>query len=217
MKTFSMIFIATILYMGISVQGQYEEAMKASLEKFGSAGSTDELIAAASQFERIAEAEPEQWLPGYYSSLIYCIVTFRTEETEKKEDLLKQAQVMLDKSLEVAPKESELHAMQGMIYQAYMTIDPARNGQIYSPKANGALETAIKLNAENPRPYYLQAVSIMYTPKEYGGGKHAALPLFEKALVLFNEQSSDQAFYPDWGKEDCERNIQACKDEETGL
>ena len=78
--------------------------------------------------------------------------------------------------MKIAPEESEIHTMQGMIYQALMSIDPATNGQLYGPKSNGALQTAIKLNPENPRPYYLQAVSIMYTPEEYGGGKEAALP-----------------------------------------
>ena len=217
MKTLCMMIIATVLSMHLSAQTQYENAMKASMEKFNDAGTNDELIAAASQFERIAEAEEAEWLPGYYASLIYCIVTFRSQEPQKKENLLKQAQLMLDKALEAAPRESELHTLQGMIYQAYMTIDPARNGQIYAPKAHGAFQTAIELNAENPRPYYLQAVSIMYTPEEYGGGKKAALPIFEQALQLFDKDSSDISFYPDWGREDCERNIQACKQDQASL
>lgn len=217
MKTLSMIFIAIMLCMNLSAQSQYEEAMKASLKKFDSAGTNDELIAAASKFEQIAEVETEEWLPGYYASMIYCIVTFRTQEPQKKESLVKQAQIILDKALEVAPQESELHTLQGMIYQAYIGINPAQNGQIYGSKANGAFQTAIKLNADNPRPYYLQAVSIMYTPEEYGGGKKAALPLFEQAMILFDKQSSDQAFYPDWGREDCEKNIQACKEDQASL
>ena len=211
MKTLCMIFIVAILSLNLNAQSQYADAMKAALENFGSSGSIDELIASASQFERIAEAESEEWLPGYYASMIYCIITFGTQKPEKKESYLTQAQNLLDNAMKISPDESELHTLQGMIYQAFIGIDPARNGQTYSAKANGAFQTAIKLNGDNPRPYYLQAVSIMHTPEEYGGGKKAALPLFEQALALFEKQSSVKPFYPDWGKEDCEKNIQACK------
>lgn len=217
MKTLSTIIIASMFSMGILAQGSYEEAMGFALGKFGSAATVEELQAAAAQFERIAEVETEEWLPAYYSSLIYCIITFRTQEPEKKQVFIDHAQAQLDGAMKIAPEESELFSMQGMIYQAVMGIDPARNGQIYAPKASGAFQTAIKLNAENPRPYYLQGVSLMYTPEEYGGGKKAALPLFEQAMELFNKANTTEAFYPDWGKEDCEQNLQACKNDQASL
>jgi hypothetical protein len=217
MKTISMLFVGILLSTTLFAQGQYEQAMGAALGKFGSAANTEEMQAAASQFERIAEVESEEWLPGYYASMIYCIITFRSQEPQKKEALLTQAQVMLDKAMKIAPEESEVYTLQGMIYQAYIGIDPARNGQIYSAKAKGAFQTAIKLNAENPRPYYLQAISIMHTPEEYGGGKKAALPLFEQAIQLFEKSTSDNSFYPDWGKEDCEQNLQLCKEDQASL
>jgi hypothetical protein len=91
------------------------------------------------------------------------------------------------------------------------------NGQKYSAKANGSFQTALELNSENPRPYYLQAVSLMYTPEQYGGGKKAALPLFEQAMKLYNDSSTVSKFYPDWGREDCERNLKNCKDHQASL
>lgn len=217
MKTISMLFIGILLSTTLFAQGEYEQAMGQALGKFGGAATAQEMLEAASQFERIAEVETEEWLPDYYASMIYCIISFQTQEPQKKEDLLNQAQAMLDKALATAPEESELHTLQGMVYQAYIMIDPAQNGQIYGAKANGAFQTAIKLNADNPRPYYLQAVSIMHTPEEYGGGKKAALPLFEKAMVLFDKQASDQPFYPDWGKGDCENYIRSCKEDQASL
>lgn len=217
MKTLTMIFISALLSTSLFAQNKYTEAMQAALAKFGSAKGTNELQEAASQFERIAEVETEEWLPGYYASMIYCIIAFQTKDPMKIETLLAQAQSLLNNALNVSPEESELHTMQGMIYQAYIGIDPAQNGQLYSAKANGAFQVAIKLNAENPRPYYLQAVSIMHTPEEYGGGKKAALPLFEQAMTLFEKQSSDQPFYPDWGKEDCRNYIKSCEEDQASL
>jgi hypothetical protein len=213
MKKLSMIIIGTLLSMSLFAQSSYEEAMQTALGKFGSAASINELQAAASQFERIAELETEEWLPAYYASLIYCIITFRTDDPQKKEAFLKQSQSLIDNAMKVAPNESEIYTLQGMHYQAYIGIDPARNGQIYGPKASGAFQTAIKLNADNPRPYYLQAVSLMHTPREYGGGNEVALPLFEQAMKLFNSSTTENSFYPNWGKEDCEQNLLMCKKE----
>jgi hypothetical protein len=213
MKTISLILITAVFYVGLYANNKYEDAMQAAMDKFGTASSINELRDAAAQFERIAEAETEEWLPGYYASLIYCIVTFRTEDPQQKETYLKQCQSLVNNAMKIAPEESELFTMQGMIYQAYIGIDPARNGQVYAPKANGAFQVATKLNPKNPRPYYLQALSVMHTPTEYGGGKLAAVPLFEQAMELFSAQTSDQRFYPDWGKEDCEQNLQLCQAE----
>ena len=213
MKTISILLITSLFCAGLRAGSKYEEAMHAAMDKFGSAASIAELQAAAAQFERIAEAEPDEWIPGYYASLIYCIITFRTEDTAEKEAFLEHCQLLVDNAMKIAPEESELHTLQGMIYQAYIGIDPMQYGQIYSSKANGAFQVATRLNPGNPRPYYLQALSLMHTPREYGGGKTAALPLFEKAMELFNQQPLDKGFYPTWGKEDCEQNLQLCRTE----
>ncbi len=211
MKTLSFIIVVLVLSMNLSAQSQYEKAMSDALEKFGQAGTSDELNAAAAQFERISEVETKEWLPSYYASLVYCTSSFRITEPDKKKLVLDQAQVQLEKAMNIAPDESELYTLQGLIYQGYMAYDPMQYGQLYGPKANGAFQTAIKLNAGNPRPYYLQGVSIMHTPKEYGGGKQAALPLLEQALQLFEKEEPKGDFYPGWGKEDCEKNLELCK------
>jgi hypothetical protein len=57
----------------------------------------------------------------------------------------------------------------------------------------------------------------MHTPEEYGGGKKAALPLFEQAMQLFEKSTMENSFYPDWGKEDCEQNIKICKEDQASL
>lgn len=213
MKTLSFIFVALFLGLYLSAQSSYEKAMGDALEKFGQAVTNEELNAAAAQFERISEVETKEWIPCYYASFVYCTSSFRITEPDKKKLVLDQAQVQLEKAMNIAPDESELYTLQGLIYQGYMAYDPMQYGQLYGPKANGAFQTAIKLNAGNPRPYYLQGVSIMHTPKEYGGGKQAALPLLEQAMQVFNKEEPKGGFYPDWGKEDCEKNLELCKAE----
>lgn len=213
MKTLFCITLTVILNFSAFSQADYVEAMANALKEFGNAKTSEEMKETAAKFERIATAEPEKWLPLYYSSFIQCIMSFHTKETETKQQLLNHAQKKMDEAMEINSEESELHTLQGMLYQSMITIDPQNNGAVYGGKANGSFEIAKKLNPENPRPEYLQAVSLFYTPEQYGGGKEAALPLLEEALAKFEVFEPVDSLYPDWGKEDCKRQIEACKAE----
>lgn len=211
MKKYTLIVALTALHLGLFAQNTYKAAMHSALEDFGKAQNIEQLQAAASQFDRIAAAESTEWLPAYYSSLIYSIIVFQLPESDKKEAFLKKSEQMLEKGLANAPKESELYALQGMIYQAFMAMDPMKNGALYAPKMNGAFQMSIKLNPENPRPYYLQAIATMHTPEEFGGGKKVAQPLLEQAMMKFNNFNKTSHLSPDWGKEDCQKNLTLCK------
>lgn len=211
MKTLSIIIIALATQLTGFSQPSYEQAMGQALQKFGQAKTLEQLADVAAQFNRIAEAESDKWLPPYYSSLVYSTIAFRTPNAEQKQAYAEKAQESVNKALEIAPKESEVHTLQGMVYQAFLTIDPAKNGQLYSSKMNGSFQLATKLNPENPRPYYLQGVGILNTPEQYGGGKEAAKPLLKKAMKKFNTLKKSSNLHPDWGKEDCKNSLERCQ------
>ena len=212
MKTKLIVAVFLIISVNLFAQSEYEKAVEKNLELFGNAKSLEDMKSVANNFERIATAETDKWIPRYYASLINVILSFKTQDVAQKQQYLDYAQQQLDEAMEIDDKESELHALQGMLYQAYITLDPMNNGQLYSGKANTSFGMAKKLNPENPRPYYLEALSIMYTPEEYGGGKNVAQPMLSHALELFAEFEPANNLMPDWGKEDCEAQLQACKD-----
>ena len=84
-KTLSMLIIASLLALNMAAQPNYEQAMGQALEQFGNATDFSGLQAAAAQFERIAEVETAEWLPSYYASMIYCILSFRIEDPKEKD------------------------------------------------------------------------------------------------------------------------------------
>lgn len=211
MKTLGIFLLMITAGLAISAQDTYEQAMGQALAEFGSASGPEDMKASAAQFERIAAAKPDEWLPAYYSSMIYCILSFSEQDKKRKEQYIEKAQAALDKALEISPKESEIQTLQGMIYQAILVVDPERNGQEYMAKANGFFETAMKLNPENPRPVYLQAVNVYHMPAQFGGGAEVALPMFEAALEKFQNFQPENSLYPDWGQDDCERLIKECR------
>lgn len=208
------LFILTlsVFYTMSFAQGNYEEAMKAGLDSMKNIKTLEDFTTCSNHFERVAMVETNEWLPLYYSAYCKVILAFKKQDVAEKQKLLNSAEAQINAALKVAPEEAELYTLQGMLYQAIITIDPMANGQIYSQKATGAFDQAIRLDKENPRPYYLKAVSIMYTPEEYGGGMSVACPLFSEANDYFSKYQSRGEIYPDWGKEDCARYGTECMD-----
>jgi hypothetical protein len=212
MKTiFSLIFLITIT-VAVSAQTDFENAMIKNLKGFDSANTEQKMKELAAKFERIATAEPTQWLPRYYSALIYTTISFMIGDATDKQSYIDYAQKQLDEASKISPNESEIYTLQGMIYQSTIMIDPMKNGQIYGGKAAGAFQQAVQLDPTNPRPLYLQGVSVMYTPEQYGGGKKNALPMLTKAMELFKNFSPKSNIYPVWGQDQCEQNLNMCKE-----
>ena len=71
--------------------------------------------------------------------------------------------------------------------------------QQYGPAAATALETAKKLNAENPRVYMLEGEDLFFTPEQFGGDKAEAKKRFETAMSKFNAQKPESSIHPKWG------------------
>jgi cytochrome c-type biogenesis protein CcmH/NrfG len=70
----------------------------------------------------------------------------------------------------------------------------------YGPVAQQALETAKKLNPENPRAYLLEGQDKFFTPEQYGGSKEEAKKLFEEALKKYEAFKPATAIDPNWGR-----------------
>lgn len=212
MKTIYAAIVVCLIAINLNGQKSFNEAMQIGLSDFNKAKTTEDLIAASNQFERIGTVETEQWLPDYYAALIYVIITFKTEDPTKKETLLVKAQLLIDKAMNISQEESEIHTLQGMLYQAYIGIDPMQNGQVYGGRAAASFNEALKYNPQNPRPIYLQAISIMYTPEQYGGGIQAACPMFQQAAQMFESFETTDDFAPKWGGDECAKYLSGCND-----
>jgi hypothetical protein len=174
--------------------------MKQNIEKMNQLHSPTDLVDLANQFDRIGQKETFQWLPGYYAAFSYISILFFNQEltNEQKQGYLDQAQKQIDHILTITDKESEIYALQGMLYQ--MRISDPAEGYKYSMLSNEALSKAEIMNHENPRVYYLKGMNLFYTPAQYGGGAGAAKPMFEKAASLFEKSKDSTSILPSWGE-----------------
>jgi tetratricopeptide (TPR) repeat protein len=198
------IVLNTIVFLTLSIYGQdslYYRSMKDAVDSMNNIKSLDDFNNIANIFERIAKAEQDKWLPYYYTGYIYVILGFKQQGSGKLDEYLDIAQENIDKAMELDPDESELYTLQGLLYQSRIMDDPQARGQIYSPKAAQALEKAIELNENNPRPYYLMGSNLFYTPEAYGGGLEAACPLLKTAKEKYENFVPADSISPNWGEE----------------
>lgn len=207
MKTILLLFIATILMNSTVAENKYQQAMTNAIEKLNQSTSNDEFLEAANTFERISNIEQNEWLPFYYAAYSYIIVSYQEQDLTKKDPVLDKAQQFLDRAFKIAPEESELFALQAFLYPGRMLVDPMARGMEYMGIMNQALETAIRLNPENPRSYYLRAITVLNMPEGFGGGVSIAKPIFEEAKVKFDKFQPESTISPVWGKEQNELEI----------
>lgn len=204
-------FILIVLLMSITGYSNeaYHTAMSQSIEKLFQATTLPEYVEIANQFERITQMGKAEWLPLYYASYAYIMISFQEPENTKKDAYLDQAQKLLDQALSIDPKESELHMLQGFLYPSRINIDPMSRGMIYIGKMNASLDKALELNPDNPRVYYLRATMTFHMPEAYGGGAAKALPYYRTAEEKYKIYKPKTDLSPDWGKESNEIELKS--------
>jgi hypothetical protein len=199
MKT-QVILLISFLVMTSFTQS-YEQAMLNAKERMDKASTINEFVEVANIFERIGQAEKTEWLPYYHAAYMYLLAGFDEQVLSKKDSWFDKAQQLLDQAFKIEPDESELFVLQAFIYPGRIVVDPMSRGLELLGNMNSALDRAIRLNPENPRSYYLRAITLLNMPVEFGGGAAVAKPVFETAREKFNSYKPKSSIYPDWGKE----------------
>ena len=192
---------------------KYEEAMKTNISRMYELTSSVELQSLANQFERIGNAEQDKWLPDYYSA--YCFVRSTFFNNMKADDIHKQldkAQSIIDELLKKNSEESEIYALQALVYQ--LRITDMSKGAKFSGKAAEAIAIAEKLNPMNPRVYYLRGSNTFHTPKSFGGGADKAKRDLEKASKMFETQKPENELTPTWGGNHNKQLLSQCSEEQ---
>ena len=199
------IFILMTALMTTAAFAQTEKFIKAMEQLVPAVDTTrsiDGLTELANSFERIANAEKTQWLPFYYAAL--CNINaanmyFASQQPDKIDPLMDKAEPLLNKAEELEKNNPEIFCVKKMLNTGKMMADPMTRYMTYGPIAAEALETAKKLNPENPRVYLLEGIDKFYTPEQYGGSKEEAKQLFEEAKKKFETFKPAGSIYPSWG------------------
>jgi len=206
-------FILIAAFTTVKAQSErFVNAMKSNIAAMDSSfRNPPSLLTLANSFERIGNAEKNQWMPFYYAA--FCQVNYSFMETDKsKIDVLAdKAAELIAKADSLMPNNSEISCVKSMIASSRMMVNPMQRYMEYGPVSEKCLADAITQDPTNPRPHYLKGQGLKYTPEAFGGGCKPALEEFQKAMDKYNVFKPASDIAPDWGKAITEKLIAECK------
>ncbi|WP_337041731.1 hypothetical protein [Emticicia sp. 17c] len=202
MRTFilTISFLSLIFVRTFAQKAEYVSAMENAIGLISEFENIENTKQGVSQLERIAAAEPKEWLPNYWAAYGLANLSHNEPDADKKDILLDKADKFLAAAVKLQPNNDELEVMKAYLASARMAVAPQDRWQTYGTAVSTGLQNAYKLNPENPRAKLLEAQGVFFTPEAYGGGKKKSAPLFEEALKKFAKFKPASSIAPNWGE-----------------
>jgi len=197
----------------VSAQSErYMAAMKSNIAAIDTSFRNPSiLLSLANNFERIANAEKNQWLPYYYAALCQVNYAYMEQDKSKIDAIADKATLLIDKADSLSPDNSEISCVKSMIASSHMMVNPMQRYMEYGAEINLHLDAAMKQDPNNPRPEYLKGQGLKYTPEQFGGGCATAKPVLQASLDKYNAFKPASELHPNWGKQRVELLLGECK------
>lgn len=196
---------------GKSQSKDYTNAMSEALSQYAQCKSTDDFQVLGNKFGLIANTEKNEWLPLYYQAHCYIIMSFmEPSDAVKKDNYLDVAEKSITKMIELAPKESEVFALQSMLFTARLVVNPMERGQKYSALSSQAVGTALGLDANNPRAKFIKLRNDMGTAQFFGTDPKEFCPQASELLANWDSYKVKSPLYPSWGKDQVAEIVKEC-------
>ncbi|QXP79652.1 MULTISPECIES: hypothetical protein [Winogradskyella] len=202
--------ITTLLFILTTVtqaQTDFEKGM-AKAFKLWEQGETDK---AENMFERIAKAEPKEWLPDYYIAQINSLKSWGEKDEVVLKAQLDKAQKHLDDAMLKSENNAELLVMQAHILTNWVAFDGMTYGMKYSAKISELYAKASAIDATNPRVAFGKAEWGMGSAKYFGKDIAPYCKEIEASVKLFDTFNPKSALHPNWGKERAIAVSKQCK------
>lgn len=194
MKTL-FLFIAILFTLNATSQSQYEKGMEKALELMNQGKFTE----SSNLFERISNAEKENWVPAYYVGYINAISAFGIKDEAKLKAKLEKVTLFLNKAETASPNNVEIMLIQALHNTAYIAFDGQKYGMTLSGKNAQIFEKAIQIAPNNPRVILQKAEWDMGAAKFFGKSTEPYCKDIQKALELFKKEKVTEKFHPNWG------------------
>jgi hypothetical protein len=212
MKKLLLASLGSLMLLGASAQSEkFAKAMITNLKQLDSSKTADAMLSLSASFERIGDAEKNQWLPYYYAALTKVMQGLMSGDLSGNDAIAGKAETLLNKADALKPNNSEISCVRSMIATTRMLVNPQQRWQEYVPVIQKALESAKAQDPNNPRPYYLQAQGLRNTPEQFGGGCKTAVPVLDEAIKRYDTFKPASDLEPNWGKDLAKQMKDGCK------
>lgn len=203
-----LITLALILVSAITgAQTNYEKGMQKAFEFWGNNQWED----AENLFERIANAEPNQWLPHYYIAQLNSLKSWNQKDETILKAQLDKAQQHLDLAMNISENNPELLVMQAQVLTNWVAFDGQTYGMKYSGQIAGLYNSANVIAPNNPRVVLGKAEWDMGSARFFGQDTAPFCADIKKSIELFTNFKPETPFHPNWGKERAVEVLESCK------
>lgn len=204
----NLIIITLLVITSITqAQSNFEKGMTKAFELW-QANKTDE---AENMFERIAKAEPKEWLPNYYIAQINSLKSWTEKDATILKAQLDKAQEHLDLAMTKSENNAELLVMQAHVLTNWVAFDGMTYGMKYGAKIAELYEKASVIDPSNPRVAFGKAEWGMGSAKYFGQDTAPYCKEIEASLELFDTFKPESNLHPNWGKQRAEAVVKECK------
>jgi hypothetical protein len=213
MKKLPFIFPLFFLILSnlVAQDAKYQQVMSENLQAFAQAKTVEEMQNVANKFARISTLKAQEWLPNYWLSYTYVRMSLNDTDKTKKDQYLDEAEKAWKTAQKFLPQADEMTILAAYIANARMAIDPMSRWQTFGSEFREKLAEAKALNPENPRIYFLEGQSAMYTPEQFGGGKANAKKILLVAAEKFAKFKPASEFHPNWGEARAQALLKECE------
>lgn len=203
------IVFAFLIISGFSqAQNNYENGMQKAFELW----DADKWEEAENMFERIANAEPEQWLPNYYVALMNSLKSWDQKDEAILRAQLEKAQEHINTAFSKSEDNPELMVMQAHVYTNWIAFDGMTYGMKYSAKVAELYNKAIAIAPNNPRVAFSKADWDMGSARYFGQDPAPYCKDIEASVQLFSTFKKESEFSPNWGEERAKQVLAECKE-----
>lgn len=196
--------VALLLLVAAAATAQnakFVQAMEKTIAGMDTLKTPEQWQARSNNFERIAQKEPGEWLPAYYTAFCQIMIFNNEKDQTRLEPLCVKAEQFIHKADSLAPNNSEVYVLLSMVSSLRIRLNPMVNGQKYGPLAALYLEKAKVLDPANPRADMQEGITLLFTPPQWGGDKAKAAVILEKAGQKFETFQPASTIHPNWGKQ----------------
>ena len=204
MKNLIIILVLSVTEL-LTAQTNYDKGMQKAFQLWGS-----DPAEASNLFERIATAEPDNWLPLYYAAQINILQSFGMQDAEKLTTQLNKAQDLLNDAVAISKDNPELMVLQALLHTAWVAYDGATYGMTLSGKVTSIYAQAEQMAPQNPRVVLSKAEWGMGSARYFGQDTKPFCKDVERALELFTNFKPESPYHPKWGKERAEQILETC-------
>ena len=199
--------IALLVASLLNGQNNYEKGMNKAFDLW----ENNQVNEASNLFERILEAEPDNWLPAYYAAYINVVTSFNLNDQAVLAAKLNKAQLLINQGNSLSPDNPELMVIQALLHTAWISFDGATYGMTLSGKVSSIYAKALTISPYNPRVVLGKAEWDMGSAKYFGKDIKPFCKDVERSLELFANFKAESDFHPDWGRERAEKILENCE------